>query len=393
MHPYRLTHYGADALEDKESSALPGTRNARTFEAGGRLSQVFLDGGLDTQAGTKRAGFKTGALPMASPFSKKNTPGLFGPKATPKAAPKADPKATSPKFAPSTKPLGPPKPLQKPSQRLFAVPQKPSQKPQTAPKGGTGKPQTAYLAETARLIGMSFAFNGVEYAVGSVAVNGLLYPTVTATPYTFSGDTRQVGTSVLYDPTSADWTAVAYNTLRAFKLYNDDIRARNATASTLSADTTTGGSANVAVPVVTTPAPADILSTPSSDGSTPTTTSSGGSGTMRVTEDTSTSDYTPASEGFVLPTSDAEVISMSATALASEAQAITDDALMEGDMLPAEVTTVSLSEAEPTPQGGFLSKYKWWLAAGGVAAAGYVLLHRSNPGTYPLPAALSKLVR
>lgn len=378
MHPYRLTHYGADALEDKASSAMPGTRDARTFEAGGRLAQVFRGGGLDTQAGTKKAGFKTGALPMPTPFAKKNTPGLLGPKVAPKAAPKADPKATSPKFAPSTKPLGQQKPSQKPSQRLFAeqaVPQKPSQKPQTAPKGGTGKPQTAYLAETARLIGVSFAFNGVEYAIGSVAVNGLLYPTVTATPYTFSGDTRQVGTSVLYDPTSADWTAAAYNTLRAFKLYNDDIAARNA-AAPAAAPPVPGTSTDMLVPVAPATAPVG----------------SGGS-TMRVTEDTATSDYTPASEGFVLPTSDAEVISMSATALASEAQAITDDALMEGDMLPADRNTVSLSEAVPTQQGGFLSKYKWWLVSGATAAAIYVVLHRTNPSTYPLPAALSKLVR
>ena len=55
MHPYRLTHYGAEALEDKASSAMPGTRDARTFEVGGRLSQAFRDGGLDTQVGTKRA--------------------------------------------------------------------------------------------------------------------------------------------------------------------------------------------------------------------------------------------------------------------------------------------------------------------------------------------------
>lgn len=378
MHPYRLTHYGADALEDKASSALPGTRNARTFEAGGRLAQVFRGGGLDTQAGTKKAGFKTGALPMPTPFAKKNTPGLLGPKVAPKADPKAAPKGTSPKFSPSTKPLGQQKPSQKPSQRLFAeqaVPQKPSQKPQTAPKGGTGKPQTAYLAETARLIGVSFRLNGVEYSIGSVAISGVLYPTVTVTPYEFSGDVVIKGTPVLYDPTSADWSAVAFKALTAFKAYNDDIAARNANAPAQSAPTP-GTSADVAVLVTPAPAPAG----------------SGGS-TIRVTEDTSTSDYTPASEGFVLPTSDAEVISMSATALASEAQAITDDALMEGDMLPADRNTVSLSEAGPTQQGGFLAKYKWWFVSGATAAAIYAVLHRTNPSTYPLPAALSKLVR
>jgi hypothetical protein len=84
---------------------------------------------------------------------------------------------------------------------------------------------------------------------------------------------------------------------------------------------------------------------------------------------------------------------MSETTLASEAQALTDEALMEGDMLPADLNTVSLSEAEPAPQGGFLSKYKWWLVGGATAAAIYAVLHRTNPSTYPLPAALSKLVR
>jgi hypothetical protein len=317
---------------------------------------------------------------MATPLSKKNTPGLFGPKATPKADPKADPKATSPTFAPSTKPLGQQKPsTQKPSaQKPFAqqgATQKPSQKPQTAPKGGTGKPQTAYLAETARLIGVSFRLNGVEYSIGSVAISGVLYPTVTVTPYEFSGDVVIKGTPVLYDPTSADWSAVAFKALTAFKAYNDDIAARNAAAPATTAPVP-GTSADVVVPVAPATAPVG----------------SGGS-TTRVTEDTSTSDYAPASEGFVLPTSDAEVISMSATALASEAQAITDDALMEGDMLPAEVTTVSVSEAEPVPQESFLSKYKWWFVSGATAAAIYAVLHRTNPSTYPLPAALSKLVR
>ena len=385
MHPYRLTHYGAEALEDKASSAMPGTRDARTFEVGGRLSQAFRDGGLDTQVGTKRAGFKTGALPMATPFANKNTPGKFAPKAAPKplslkfkpsggtpSLPKAGQKPQQPMQKPST---------QKPSQRLFAeqaVPQKPSQKPQTAPKGGTGKPQTAYLAETAKLIGMGFTWQDAQYYFGSVAVSGVLYPTVMVTPYTWSGDTRLVGTPVLYDPTSADWSAVAFKALTAFKAYNDDIAARNAAAPA----TTTpvpGTSADVAVLV--TPAP-DTIAPAGSGGS-----------TMRVTEDTSTSDYTPASEGFVLPTSDAEVISMSATALASEMQTLADEGLMEGDMLPAEVTTVSLSEAEPAPQGGFLSQYKWWLVGGATAVAIYAVLHRTNPSAYPLPAALSKLVR
>lgn len=56
--------YGADALTDFASEPMRGTRDARTLEVGGRLAQAFRDGGLDTQVGTKRAGFKTGDIPM-----------------------------------------------------------------------------------------------------------------------------------------------------------------------------------------------------------------------------------------------------------------------------------------------------------------------------------------
>jgi hypothetical protein len=56
--------YGADADFDAASEALPGTRDIRTLEVGGRLARAFRDGGLDTQVGTKRAGFKTGDIPM-----------------------------------------------------------------------------------------------------------------------------------------------------------------------------------------------------------------------------------------------------------------------------------------------------------------------------------------
>lgn len=60
------TLYGASPTSDPGSEAMPGTRDARTMEVGGRLAQAFRDGGLglDTQAGTKRAGFKTGDIPM-----------------------------------------------------------------------------------------------------------------------------------------------------------------------------------------------------------------------------------------------------------------------------------------------------------------------------------------
>jgi hypothetical protein len=214
----------------------------------------------------------------------------------------------------------------------------------------------------------------VSYSIGSVAVSGVLYPTVTVTPYTLSGDVRVAGTPVKYDPTSADWSSVAYQALSAFKAYNDDIAARNANAPLQSADTMTGTSADVAVPV--TP------STPTADA---------GGGKLTVTSEatgegytlTDTSMYTPPSQ-----TEDAETIRLSDTTLATEAQSVVDEALS-----PAEGATTVSSEVAVASSETFFSKYKWWLAAGGVAAAGYVLLHRSNPSTYPLPAALSKLVR
>jgi hypothetical protein len=287
-----------------------------------------------------------------------------------------------PKFAPSAKPLGklpsapktsPQKPstkgpfAQKPLAQQFGM-----QKPKTAPKGGTGKPQTAYLAETAKLIGMSFSWKDVAYEFGSVAVGGTLYPTITVMPYTLSGDVRVAGTPVKYDPTSADWSSVAYQALSAFKAYTDDIASRNANATVQSA--TTGTSADVAVPV-----------TPS------TTTADAGAGKLTVTSEatgegytlTDTSMYTPPSQ-----TEDAETIRLSETTLATDAQQVVDEALS-----PAEGATTVSSDVVAASGETFLSKYKWWLAAGGVAAAGYVLLHRSNPSTYPLPAALSKLVR
>lgn len=385
MQVYRLTNYGAEALEDTASSALPGTRDARTVEVGGRLSQAFRDGGLDTQVGTKRAGFKTGVLRMSTPFANKNTPGAFGPKVAPKtpsAKFKPSTTPTRPKAGqkPSQKPLAQQSAGQKPSQKPLAqqgAGQKPSQKPQTAPKGGTGKPQTAYLAETAKLIGMSFSWKDVSYSIGSVAVSGVLYPTVTVTPYTWSGDVRLAGTPVVYDPTSADWSAVAYQALSAFKAYNDDIALRNANAPLQSAST--GASADVAVPL----------------GPTTASIESGG-GKVTVTSEATGQNYTLVDTSMYTPPAQAEdavVVRASDTSLAQEAQAVVDEALAPADaVVPEDVTTVS-SALSATPSEGFLAKYKWWLVAGSAVAAGYVFLHRSNPSTYPLPAALSKLVR
>jgi hypothetical protein len=55
---------------------------------------------------------------------------------------------------------------------------------------------------------------------------------------------------------------------------------------------------------------------------------------------------------------------------------------------------VSSTPTTPAPAAqGFVAQYKWWLVGGVAAVAGYALLHRAKPDTFPLPAALSKLVR
>jgi hypothetical protein len=60
---------------------------------------------------------------------------------------------------------------------------------------------------------------------------------------------------------------------------------------------------------------------------------------------------------------------------------------------PADATTVSDTTTPAPTSPGFVQQYKWWLVGGAAAAVGYVLLHRSKPETFPLPAALSKWVR
>ena len=133
------------------------------------------------------------------------------------------------------------------------------------------------------------------------------------------------------------------------------------------------GNARSVLALKATPAPASV---PVSDTFVPSSES-----TPSTPTSTST-DLVPASD----------VAPSASVPLEQAAQDIVADAGLN-TKVPADATTVSSTLPSPTPQGGFLSKYKWWLAAGGVAAAGYVLLHRSNPSTYPLPAALSKLVR
>ena len=60
---------------------------------------------------------------------------------------------------------------------------------------------------------------------------------------------------------------------------------------------------------------------------------------------------------------------------------------------PADATTVSDTTTPAPTSPGFVQQYEWWLVGGAAAAVGYVLLHRSKPETFPLPAALSKWVR
>jgi hypothetical protein len=91
----------------------------------------------------------------------------------------------------------------------------------------------------------------------------------------------------------------------------------------------------------------------------------GPQGTMTVTGETiSGQDYLPSGEGDVPSSGDGQGISQ----------------------------PVSVSD-EAAPEGGIAEKvmeYKWWILGG---AAAYVLANRSNPQSFPLPDALSKLVR
>jgi hypothetical protein len=92
---------------------------------------------------------------------------------------------------------------------------------------------------------------------------------------------------------------------------------------------------------------------------------SGPQGTMTVTGETiSGQDYLPSGEGDVPSSGDGQGVSQ----------------------------PVSVSDEAPS-EGGLVEKvkeYKWWILGG---AAAYVFAHRSNPQSFPLPDALSKLVR
>lgn len=271
---------------------------------------------------------------------------------------------------------------QKAEARASAEAEKAQKKAEEQAKGrGTDSSSTAQArASAVRLapyIGkrITSARNGrvyEVYVVGSYPAIGIYYPdgrkeTVRVTDPTFS---------VVFEDLQ---NAAAVAALRAEVVVATTGSATGDVVTLLDIETpvsaptfTPSTSADVAVPVVTTPALADIpfASTPptttSSDGSAPTTTSSGGSGTMRVTEMTS-SDFNLLPLDTFPESADA--------ALTSEMQTLADEGLMEGGMLPAEVTTVSLSETVPAPQQSFLSKYKWPIT-GFVVFAGIAFLNR-----------------
>jgi hypothetical protein len=114
--------------------------------------------------------------------------------------------------------------------------------------------------------------------------------------------------------------------------------------------------------------------------STDTSTSGGGGGQMRVTEET-TGEYVPDATDALPQASDAEVIRMSETALASEAQAVVDAATTDAatsettsEAAPSDATTVSTTV--PAGEESFLVKYKWPLVGAGILVVAWALKNR-----------------
>lgn len=62
------------------------------------------------------------------------------------------------------------------------------------------------------------------------------------------------------------------------------------------------------------------------------------------------------------------------------------------EIVDQAVMTISGEPVSAVGEEGFVSRYKW-LLVGGALAAGYVYMHKQDPKKYPLPAELSKLVR
>ena len=82
-----------------------------------------------------------------------------------------------------------------------------------------------------------------------------------------------------------------------------------------------------------------------------------------------------------------------ASTLEEQAQATVDAAMTPTEpVTEGDAMTVS-GDVAAAGSEGFFSKYKWWIAGGVGAAGAYAYLHRTDPGKYPLPDALSKLVR
>lgn len=112
-----------------------------------------------------------------------------------------------------------------------------------------------------------------------------------------------------------------------------------------------------------------------------------------ATVDTATS-TAPASETFAPSTESAPTSPLLADIIKHLGEKpLTDAGVYAPKQKPADATTVSDTTTPAPTSPGFVQQYKWWLVGGAAAAVGYVLLHRSKPETFPLPAALSKWVR
>jgi hypothetical protein len=202
----------------------------------------------------------------------------------------------------------------------------------SAPSWATATYVNEILAIAGKTIPSNY-YPGVTYTVATTTLDGFTAPAISVT---VSGGSP---TQVL--PTSAEWTNTASLTLAA----------KQAADAGVAPPTTGGGTITV------------------------TSTPTGGEGSV----------WTDSSAAY--PTGEAS--SLSAQAQATVDASVTPTELITDD---EDVETVSTDVSAETEEG-FLAKYKWWLVGGVGAAGAYAYMHRMDPSKYPLPEAISKLVR
>jgi len=197
--------------------------------------------------------------------------------------------------------------------------------------------------------------------------------TTTTTPSTPATDT----TGAAPASSAPDWTK---RPLVAEVLAIDGWSGRSPSSSRLSYRVSQKTFDHIPMPViaVTGPGPTDA---PETTEVTPNSTN--WEATARTVLDAKAASEGSSSQGSFVPSSES----------APSPDASVPDIFMS-PRTPADATTVSSTPTTPAPAAqGFVAQYKWWLVGGVAAVAGYALLHRAKPDTFPLPAALSKLVR